>query len=222
LQNHTRRIMCLLGAILLAVMLTACGSAEPAPTSTPTPTIPGGIDGTVEGQTYKNGAAGFELTFPEGYTLLDKAQAMELLANNSEEAKDYFQNPELVEQAAQNSQQKAAAFKYPLDYAGFNPNINIIIVQGNGEDPNDIVDIANEIVKQGNQAAVGMTYGSVEAAQIGGRPAAAAGLTIEGMDVLEKQYYMFNNNYMLIITLAAFNESELDELEQILDTFKFY
>lgn len=46
------------------------------------------------------------------------------------------------------------------------------------------------ILKQGNQSPVGMTYGSVEAAQMGVRPA-AAGLTIEGMDVLEKQYSKF-------------------------------
>jgi hypothetical protein len=215
-----QKILYAAAAILLILSLSACGSGSSGTTGTTEPEKT--ID--ISKFTYVNDDIGFGIIYPEDFNTLSEDEIRASMADNIETIKAMFSDPEEAEAAIRQSVPVSQTMKYPDDYEdGINANINIIV----REVPvaiDDIVDVTSQIIQGANSQTAGlMTFEEPIAAKIGGKDAAVTYATVDIPDIelITAQYYVDNNGYLAIISLSAGDETELNELEAIIDTIEF-
>lgn len=216
-MNIRKIIILLLIAAMLAV-LASCGEYFAPPKSTEE------LNGTSSDSGYTNDYLGLSMSYPEGYTVLPKEKIQELFKNNIDAFKTQFKDPAKAEEAVQNSIPIAMAFKHELGYAeGFNASLNIIIQKVNNGLTKDIVSFTSNVVKSTESQATSLKYGEVKSIKLDGKDAAVVDLSLTQSDttIPEKQYYIASKDYIVIISIAAMEQNEMDEMSQAIEGMKF-
>jgi hypothetical protein len=205
-------------AILTVFALTACSSRSLFQILAATEKI------DTSKFSYINEDAGFGIIYPEDYNTLTSEEINTLMAVVIEYIASAFSDPAQMEEAMQKSIPVSITMKHPITYVeGVNAGINII-VQKYPVIVINAVDAANAGIEEANKQGAGvMTLEKATAIKIDNKNAAVADstTTVYGMDSIGKQYYIFNNGYIAIISLAAGDEAELSELSKIIDTIQF-
>lgn len=214
-KHSYRTIVLCTAAVLLAIFVYWLISGTPN-ASYPPPTSEAELMGSFEGNTYKNGYLGYDLTVPLGWTILNNEQIASLQAQTQDVT------GEELKQKIKEQKISVFFFKYPVDYAqGYNPNVNIVIKQVNGISSKKPLDIAQNMKKQldsqlpdtAKTAGTGTTNGS--GFEI---PYVDIEITMYGVLIEERQYYLPRKDYISIITCAYQTPLELSELESVIKT----
>lgn len=215
------KIRKLIYAVIIAAMLVilaSCGQSYEPPKSS------ADLYGTSSGSGYSNDYLGFSITYPDGYTVLDKDKVDDLLKNTIDSIKAQFTDPEKAEEALNASIPVTMAFKHPLDYTeGANANISIIIQNVNSALTKDIVSYGKKVVEETQKQLAGVKYGDVQGIKLDGKDACAVDMTQtqNGVELLQKQYFFACKNYSVVITLTAGDSGDMDELAKTVEGIKF-
>lgn len=220
-----RKFFAILVIALTALFLSSCGLADissPA-AETPAPTLPPVTD---TGVVYTNEDVGMTITYPEDWTVLSDEQIDTAYAKIWNSIKEMYKDPSELEKYKEQAIPVSFAFLHPLDYSeGTNPNINIIIMKGDLGSDLDIVSFTKQTAKEATKqaASAAVQYGDILLCKVGGIDAAAADLTSEqmGIKLTQKQYYIYKNKHLIIITLTDSNPEGLDTLQKAVDNVRF-
>jgi hypothetical protein len=217
-----RRFSVVLVIALIALFLSSCGLTDLSSIAaeTPVPTLPPVTD---TGAVYKNEDVGLTITYPEDWNVLSNEDIESLYAEAWNTIKEMYKDPSELEKYKEQNIPVSYATLYPSDYReGFNPTINIVIMEG--DLGSDIVSFAAQSVKAMKQAASGvLEYGEIQSCKVGGIDAAVADFTIEqmGVKLAEKQYYIYKNQHLIIITLCYINPEALGTMQKAVDNVRF-
>jgi len=220
-----RRSAAILIIALTALFLSSCGVIDPSPTVTETPTLtlPPVTD---TGAVYTNEDIGMTITYPEDWTVLSDEDIGTAYAKIWDKIKEMYKDPSELEKYKEQTIPASIAFLHSLNYVeGFNPNINIIVMKYDVGSNIDIVAFTKQTAKEATkQAASGaVEYGAIQPCKVGGIDAAAADLTSEqtGIKLTQKQYYIYKNQHLIIITLTDTNPEGIDTLQKAVDNVRF-
>lgn len=179
----------------------------------------------LDDHTYRDDAAGFEITYPDDFYVMSQKEIQDFFSENIQYFKDYYNDPEEAEKAIEQTIPISIALKYPLGYEdGYNPNLNVIIIDMEEEFDGDAVELVRESIQYAQEMSDNISYTDVEPVVIDGKDAAIAYGTslIEGYTIPQKQYYIFNRHYNIIITISADDNQSEEEMDQIINTIKLY
>jgi hypothetical protein len=179
------------------------------------------IRGTVEGRTYKNSVAGFELTYPEGYDINDREGIEETYADVISSAKETYTDPAELKKALQlNVPVSSATTQSKEIYSG----MYIVVADISDELPVDVMDYANSTVNHINETSTTAKMEEAVPVKIGGVDGALAeGTQTFGEDSYpEKEYYCIRGNYLVAMVLQGGDEDSIGQIMKALDTVKMY
>lgn len=210
--------------VLFTLLLSGCSSLDLIRSLSGGSSEPSDIRGSISGQVYSNQAVGFELTYPDGYYILSSEEIDELYKQNIEQFKDMVKDPEIMEKTIQQNIPVTLAFKYPYGYSeDYNPNLNII-VSDLETDQWEPIDYATQMVEKASQMSDSLSYSNASSTRIGNKDAAYCdmNLSVNGYTIPQKQYYFKNKTYIMIISISATEENDMNEFVQIIENIKFY
>ena len=220
-----RRFSVVLIIALIAFFLSSCGLTDLSflAAETPAPTLPPVTD---TGVVYTNEDIGMTITYPEDWTVLSDEDIEFAYAQMWDTMKEMYKDPSELEKYKEQNIPVSFAFLHPLNYGeGFNPNINIIIVKNDLGSDVDIVSYAKQVAKETTkQTASGVVeYGEILPCKVGGIDAAAVDLTSVqvGIKLTQKQYYIYKDQHLVIMTLSDSKPDGLVTLQKAVDNIRF-
>ncbi len=210
-----KRILIAFIITLLIMTLAGCGPAKSITT------------GAFDGATYSNDFFNMSFTVPADWTISSKEEMKQIFqAGVDEIGSDDKETEKKLKLAEAKTLYLAYASKHPLDYAeGFNPNLNVVcenlsltslVIKTSS-------DYAEAALKNMQSTMDGYTFSDIQTKTISGAEFAIvdAVLDYSGVEIRQQLVSTLKNNYAILFTLTYLEDTELDELQAIMDSISF-
>jgi hypothetical protein len=238
MKRTTRVLAVALAAILTALLLGGCSQEAMqslqqgvqegiqdslASAANADPATIEEMQGSVDGQTYTNTAAGITITFPEDYSVTGYEDIKGQFNDDIDKINSKITDPKAAEvQISQNIPRCLAVKKESAsngEYAAYT------VMVGNMEKPltqdiltyaalsNTVAGLADKNIKSNKPVAAkidGMDAAYIETNYTDGK----------GVSTKEKIYYIYNRNYFIMIVFIPREDSDMQGLETVVDSIK--
>lgn len=180
------------------------------------------MQGSVDGQTYTNTAAGFSVTFPEEYTVLGYEDIQDEFQEDIDNIKAKITDPKAAEVEISQGIPRCIAIKNEAAPDGNSTAFTVTVADMQDPLSQDIVTFTTMATGVAGMLDKSNTYKKPSATKIGGMDAAYYEVEMQQDDgiLLEKMNCIYPRNYFVTVTFASRADKDLPDMDKVLGAIK--